>query len=351
MTVDDQRRRLVGKNPPVERDILFVIIECRGVLQIALMLRQDGLPVLGETERRFQLAAHRQQLWRRFESGRQFDPAWGETARAAQRARSTADEAHDRIVDAVGDPAAMNERAVGDPGELLARLRVVDNRRLMRDVGAGHHQRPVHVLQQQSMQRRGRQHETERAEPGRNRARQSLRTVSVEQNDRPLDRGELALLRCADRAIAADDIEVAGHERERLGFPPLALPQPLHCIGIFSVAGEVIASDTLDRHDSAAGNECGGERDGVEAAVICRRRRRQRKQGRRRPAMRAGDRFGMKAAIVRIVILGAAVWAERESCHRRIRPVIGNCRDDAQPRAAMGAACERVAVMTIGRVA
>src|SRR5208282_4944167 len=54
---DDSDWRVIEKLG-VERQILAVVIESFDVLQIALMLREDGLAVLDETKGRLELSAH-----------------------------------------------------------------------------------------------------------------------------------------------------------------------------------------------------------------------------------------------------------------------------------------------------
>jgi hypothetical protein len=102
-----------------------------GVLQVALMLRQHGLAVLEQAERRLEFAAHRQKLGCGGESGRQFDRARRKAAGAAQHAGFAVGKPHDGIVDPVGDLAVMNESVGGDRGKPPPRLAVVDDRRFL----------------------------------------------------------------------------------------------------------------------------------------------------------------------------------------------------------------------------
>ena len=63
-----------------------------------------------------------------------------------------------------------------------------------------------------------------------------------------------------------------------------------------------------------------------------------------RPAMRASNRLGVKAAIGRVVILGLAGGAEGELGHGGPRPIVGQLADDRPPRAAIRAIRERIAI-------
>ena len=70
-----------------------------------------------------------------------------------------------------------------------------------------------------------------------------------------------------------------------------------------------------------------------------------------RPAHRAGIRLRMEAAVERVVILGPARRAHHEAAHRGVRPVVGHRVDDAEPRTAVRAVGEGIAIAPIGRVA
>ena len=71
---------------------------------------------------------------------------------------------------------------------------------------------------------------------------------------------------------------------------------------------------------------------------------------RARPAVRAGVRLGVEAAVARVLVLGPAARAHREAGHRRQRPVVGDAAHDREARAAVRAVDERVAVAAVGGV-
>ena len=54
----------------VERQVLAVVVESFGVLQIALVLRKDRLAVLDQAERRLEFSAHREKFGRGLEPRR-----------------------------------------------------------------------------------------------------------------------------------------------------------------------------------------------------------------------------------------------------------------------------------------
>ena len=73
-------------------------------------------------------------------------------------------------------------------------------------------------------------------------------------------------------------------------------------------------------------------------------------QVQRGPAVGAGDRLGVEAAVGRVGVLGPAGVAHGEAGHRRVRPVVRDAAHDREARAAVGAVQERVAVAAVGRV-
>src|SRR6202044_2690881 len=73
MAVGDESARRVMKEVGVQPESLAVVVESLDILQIALMLREDSLAVLDETERSLKLPAHRHKLRRRLEPRRKRD--------------------------------------------------------------------------------------------------------------------------------------------------------------------------------------------------------------------------------------------------------------------------------------
>ena len=69
-----------------------------------------------------------------------------------------------------------------------------------------------------------------------------------------------------------------------------------------------------------------------------------------RPAGVAGDRLGVETAIGRISVFLRAGVAQGERRHGRHGAVIGDAGDDAQPRPAMGAIGERIAIAALERI-
>ena len=116
-------------------------------------------------------------------------------------------------------------------------------------------------------------------------------------------------------------------------------------LGVAGVGEQVEAADALDRQRPAAVELRAGEgeqlvRLAVEALPVA-------LQPHRRPAVRAGHRLGVEAAVQRVGVLGGAARAHRKARHRRVRPVVGQVRDDRVARPAVGARDERVVVAAV----
>ena len=147
--------------------------------------------------------------------------------------------------------------------------------------------------------------------------------------------------------ITADNVEVARHQRERLGLALLALAQPRDGFRIGGVAGELIAAEPLiatispllqqgaDRIDIVEHRECWSKLTARPS------RRTSRAVG---PQTWQAIASAWKRRSARIVVF--ARGTPRTAGTPAIvvaRAVIGNAGDDAQPRPAMGAVGERVA--------
>ena len=73
-------------------------------------------------------------------------------------------------------------------------------------------------------------------------------------------------------------------------------------------------------------------------------------QRKRRPAFGAGIGLGVKSPLCGIIELVQAPIAERESRHARIGAVVRQRAGDGEPRTALGAVDERIAVAPVARI-
>ena len=201
------------------------------------------------------------------------------------------------------------------------------------------------------MERGRRQHEAERVETGGDAVGQASWAVSAQQDDRGLNSRELALLLGTGGTILANDAEVARHEGKWLGGAPFQLPQLRDRSGIAGITGQMVAADPFNCDDLSGTDQVGGPFDVVARGGVgiagCAS---QCDQFGRRAAARTGNRFGVKATVAGIAVFSATVRTEGERRHRRCRAIVRDGGDDAQPRSAMRAAREGIAVMPIAAV-
>ena len=114
---------------------------------------------------------------------------------------------------------------------------------------------------------------------------------------------------------------------------------------VVRAAGEVEAAEALDRDDRAVAQRHAAAR---RVAGSCEPA--SRTSSAPRPAGRAGVRLGVEAAVAGSSYSARQRRAHREARHRRQRPVVGDAADDREPRAAVRAVDERVAVAAVGGV-
>ncbi len=308
-----------------------------------------GASAAGERERVLELRAHGKQGPRR--RNRQRQRLGGVTARAADDRRPPGHHPRDRVVVAGADLAVVEEERVGQAGQALGRVRVVGRQRLVGEIAGRQHDRPAHRRHEQVVERRVGQEDAHVAvlRDHRRRQRGTATAADGRQHDRPLRALEQASLGRAEHGQRTGGRDVASHHRERLCPPPLAVAQPADRDVVGRITGEVVAAETLDRHD-AAGQDVGG--GGQQGGVAGRDRSRggRRAIGEPGAAGRAGHGLGVEPAIRGARVLGSARRAERERPHRRGRPVVRQVIDDRRPRAAVRAVRERVPVAPVGGV-
>ena len=329
----------------IERQIVLRV--CRGgcVFQIAHVLAQHCLAVLDQAKAVLELAAQGQDLRLAVKALWQCQGGRGVASSTPQQPRPPEIDPHHGVVDAVGDVSVVHQGEVGDLGETVPRLVVSGALRLAGDVAAGHHHRPRHAAQQHVVHRRVRQHETDVVEAGRHRLGQSL-ALRLEQNDGCLRAGQQGFLFRRHRAVAADDVQVPGHQREGLAAAALPGAQALHHVRLGRIAREMEASDAFDRHDVAHHQHATGRIHVVEHGegfVVHRAAAEVLDPGARAAAV-AGDGLGMEPTVGRILVLAPAGRTEREVPHGRVGAVVGRAFDDGEAWPAVGAVGEGIAI-------
>ena len=122
-------------------------------VEIADMRPGDDVPAPADCQRALELAAERQYGGFAPRQRQRCQPP-----RQAQHLRPPGGDLHDRVVQRVQDGAVVQQKAVGDAGQVCECLVVVGAQRLARRVAAGGDHRKAEPLQQQHVQRGARQH-------------------------------------------------------------------------------------------------------------------------------------------------------------------------------------------------
>ena len=146
-----------------------------------------------------------------------------------------------------------------------------------------------------------------------NRLGHSVGADRRQDHDRGGSARQQVLGRAVDGAIAPDNVKITRHQCQRLGMTPLAGPQLGHRPLIERVAGEMEATQPLDR-DDGAGEQLPARRvervlvredDGLLLLAI------EALQPQARAAIGTSGRLGMEAAVAR------SSYSARQAGHRR----------------------------------
>jgi hypothetical protein len=117
---------------------------------------------------------------------------------------------------------------------------------------------------------------------------------------------------------------------------------------IACVTDEMVAADSLDRHDLSRLQSRAHEGQRMPGLLDRLGARAHERQG--RSAGRTGQRLGVKTAVQGVLVLGPAARTERKSGHGSVRPVIRKAHDEGVARTTLGTVDERVAMAAILRV-
>ncbi len=286
-------------------------------------------------------------------------------------------EVHDRIVRADPDQTVVAEDAVAEAGQLFERVRIIPADRRPRYVSAGHdqavrHLQPVVVVKEQKLQGRVGEHDPDLGVSRRDRRGQKgAGTVvsAVQQEDGLLVAGQDLLLLFIEEAFPADCLHIPHHDREGLGRPVLAGPEPFHRRLIGGVAAQVEAADPLDHDDPALQDGPPGGRDGIPPpgqvqgdpvpvhgkGLVLEMdphslRIRSIQEIDLRAAVIAADRLGIVAPCLRMGIFVFTVRTHREIRHTGPFPVIGHRVQNRQARPAGGTVNKRMHITAVCRI-
>ncbi len=148
MLVHHDKVRLKIEELAVERQVVAVVLECGGVLQIAHVLGEDRLAVSQQAEGVLQLAPHREDSASVGKLRMQPNGLRCITAGPTQKARGAVDQAQHRVVKAIDDVAVMQQKGISDTVQAFSCLIVAGALGLLAAVARGEHDGAFHRLHQ-----------------------------------------------------------------------------------------------------------------------------------------------------------------------------------------------------------
>ena len=240
----------------------------------------------------------------------------------------------------------MQQESVRDSPQLFdSRLIVFQNRRIGK-VCTGHDQHIKSAVKEKHMQGRIRQHHAQPVVFAEVRKLRAGIRLFLQQNNRLSGSIQDARFVLRNPAEAPCGFQIAAHDSEGLLIPLLASAKFPRNGRVVAAAGQMETAEALDGNDLPFPQRLLGKRNrvaGYRIAVGI-------QKAQRRPADRTAVRLGMIASVFNVVILAVAVRAHGKSFHGGLRPVIGHILDDGQPRAAVCAVDEGIAVTPVLRV-
>ena len=299
-------------------------------VEVAEMRREERLAAARDAERALQLGADGDDRARRRDRQRQ------RAGRVAARAADREGGADDRVLAAAVDRPVVGEERVGDPAEPLARLVVVERDRLVGAVAARHHQSGrrsrraadgAAACTAASRRATGVPGATDGATGASGRRRTSTIGRSRDAEQRRLVR----------RRRSASALGLAVITANGLSSRCLRARSRATAVLVGGVAGEVVAAEPLDGEDRAVAQELDRR---PRAAATSRGPQTGQAIGSAWKRRSPGSSYSR-----------AAVGAQREAGHRRSSAGrTGRRVDDREPRPALRAVDERVAVAAVARV-
>jgi acylphosphatase len=206
MHIDSDRLGRVIVQRQIKREGFLVARESGRVLQVTNVLGEDCLPVFQEAERALEFPAKSEQRTGVLETRGQSDRRRCISAGAAEEARLAEHDPHHGIVQPVHDVAIMEEPIIGNGGQKARCFLIVSALWLLREIAAGHDKRPLNVPQQQMVQWRIGQHESESRKSRGHRLGHAIGAGGSQNHYRGSHTLEQRLLLTVDGAISADDV-------------------------------------------------------------------------------------------------------------------------------------------------
>ena len=241
----------------------------------------------------------------------------------------------------------MDEKILGnipEPGESLF-VFYADG--IVAAVSAGHDRRLEACGENEMVKRGVRQHDADVSESRGDPWRKKPVGSFFEQDNgtgRTAQQGFLVVVYPCD---LSGGLDIRRHDGKRLCLPEFSVPKPFDCHVAGRVDAQVKSSKPLDREDESLPDkaDCLFQRVRVLEIMSC-----CITQAKPWSAGAAGIRLGMKAPVVYVFVFLPAVFAQLKSGHGRVAPVIGDVSDNGEPRAAVRAVYEGIAVPPVLRV-
>ncbi len=161
----------------------------------------------------------------------------------------------DGVVAAVDDVAVVQEKFIGQPGELFQRVFIRVDHRFRGIVGAGHDQRAFERIKYEMMHRRIRKHDTQRSKVWSKLFQGLELFLHLQQYDRPLAGGQQLFFGLIQLTDFFHPVEVRHHQRKRFVFARLATAQLRDRIRVQRITGQMEAADTFDGNNFARFNK------------------------------------------------------------------------------------------------
>ena len=228
----------------------------------------------------------------------------------------------------------MQQKIVGNLLQTVARILIVDALGFVAAVPGCQHDGTIQSLHQQPMQRRVRQHESQRGLSRRHPGGYRL-SPGIQNNDGSLSRAKRRPFNFIHAGISLNHGSIAGHQCKGFMVSLLALPQSLYRLLIAGITSQMDAAYSLDRDDFTLRYHSlsGGY------GILIPTRLDHLSGGTLQPnpgtAYRAGVGLRMKTPVGRVLVLGKALRTHGKGRHAGIGPVVGNGADYREPGTAM----------------
>ena len=264
----------------------------------------------------------------------------GQAAAQPQHQRPLGRPAHHAVVTGVDDRQAVAEHRIGQLGQDGSIAEGIPGDRLTAAIGAGGHQHPTALLEQQLLQTTGGPHHPQPGAGARHGCIDGGRAATAQQQDRR----HLGLPQLLFGGLGVAMPGHPGRARQQgqgLIGAALSRPDPRHRLVILRPCQQLKAPHRLHGHHGSAVEGRGRRRDRLSVAVLL------AVPVQPWPALGATDGLGMEAAVGRIAVFPPAAAAGGKGGQAGVVALKRELLQQAVAGPAVGAADERVAVAVV----